>query len=160
VADIRRDLEDLYRARYERFCRVAAAVTGDRERARDAVQAGFALALRNAGARRRDGSLQAWVARIVFHEALDQRRRAGLVAPFEPMEVEGPGDASPIDAPLVAALRALSPQRRLVVFLHYYADFSYAEIAEAVGISEGTVGATLTKARELLRESLRTEVRG
>ena len=60
----------------------------------------------------------------------------------------------------MAALGALSPQRRLVVFLHYYAGFSYAEIAEAVGISEGTVGATLTKARELLRDTLKAEVQG
>jgi RNA polymerase sigma-70 factor (ECF subfamily) len=100
------------------------------------------------------------VARIVFNEALDQRRRAGPVIESDPAAHQDVVDAASIGGPLVAALGALSPQRRLVVFLHYYADFSYAEIAQAVGISEGTVGATLTKARELLREALETEVRG
>jgi len=45
-----------------------------------------------------------------------------------------------------------------VLFLHYYADLDYATIADALGISPGTVGATLTTARRLLRQALATEV--
>jgi DNA-directed RNA polymerase specialized sigma24 family protein len=39
-----------------------------------------------------------------------------------------------------------------VLFLRYYADLEYATIAEALEISGGTVGATLTQARDNLRQ--------
>jgi RNA polymerase sigma factor (sigma-70 family) len=58
------------------------------------------------------------------------------------------------DPELASAIRSLSPRRRLVVFLHYYADLSYASIAELAGMSEGTVAATLAQARAALRETL------
>jgi RNA polymerase sigma factor (sigma-70 family) len=60
-----------------------------------------------------------------------------------------------IDPELAAALRALSPRRKLVVFLRYFADLSYAEIAEACGMSEGTVAATLAQARAELHEAMK-----
>jgi RNA polymerase sigma factor (sigma-70 family) len=41
-----------------------------------------------------------------------------------------------------------------VLFLRYYAEFSYREIAEAVGISEGTVAATLSQAHAALLDEL------
>jgi RNA polymerase sigma factor (sigma-70 family) len=48
----------------------------------------------------------------------------------------------------------LSERQRLVVFLRYYADLDYATIAEALSISSGTVGATLTTARAALGDAL------
>jgi RNA polymerase sigma factor (sigma-70 family) len=51
-------------------------------------------------------------------------------------------------------LRSLPPRRRLVVFLRHYADLSYAEIASACGIAEGTVAATLAQARADLAAAL------
>ena len=51
------------------------------------------------------------------------------------------------DPELVAAVRHLPPQRRTAIFLRYFADLSYAEIGEVLGIAEGTVKATLFKAQ-------------
>src|SRR6266540_2542656 len=45
-------------------------------------------------------------------------------------------------------------RKRFVVFLRYFADLSYPEIADVVGISEGTVAATLHQARVALHEAL------
>ena len=59
---------------------------------------------------------------------------------------------------LAEALRSLPPKRRLIVFLRYFADLSYAQIAELCAVSEGTVGATLAQARAALEEQLREEV--
>lgn len=61
------------------------------------------------------------------------------------------------DPELSQALRRLSPRKRLVVFLRYFADLSYAEISEVAGISEGTVAATLSQARAALLERLSME---
>jgi DNA-directed RNA polymerase specialized sigma24 family protein len=44
------------------------------------------------------------------------------------------------------------------VFLRYYADLSYASIGEALGITEGTVAATLNAGLTTLRTRLQ-EVR-
>ena len=54
-------IEALYRAEFARFARFARAVTGDRESALEAVQEGFADALRKADHVRGSGSLDAWV---------------------------------------------------------------------------------------------------
>ena len=62
------------------------------------------------------------------------------------------------DPVLAEALRALPPKRRVIVFLRYFADLSYEQIAELCGVSEGTVGATLSQARAALEELLAKEV--
>lgn len=62
--------------------------------------------------------------------------------------------ASEPDPALAAAIRALAPERRLVIFLRYFAELSYAEIAEALEISEGTVAATLAQAHAALHDEL------
>ena len=59
------------------------------------------------------------------------------------------------DPELAEAVRALAPRRRLVVYLRYFADLPYAEIASLLDISEGTVAATLSQAHAELLEQLR-----
>ena len=54
-------------------------------------------------------------------------------------------------------MQSLPPKRRLIVFLRYFADLSYAQIAEVCGVSEGTVGASLAQARAALEEQLKEE---
>ena len=61
------------------------------------------------------------------------------------------------DPSLAAAVRKLHPQRRVVIFLRYFADLSYAEIGEVLGIAEGTVAATLSKAHQQLSAELSTD---
>ena len=56
-------------------------------------------------------------------------------------------------------LELLTDRQREVLFLHYYADLDYTTIAEALGISPGTVGATLSTARGVLRRALVPEVK-
>src|ERR687886_2663275 len=67
------ELEALYRSRFDAFARVAATVAG--EGARDAVQEGFATAVRKRRSFRGDGPLEAWVWRIVLNAARTQARR-------------------------------------------------------------------------------------
>jgi RNA polymerase sigma-70 factor (ECF subfamily) len=144
-------LEELYRDRYAGYCNALATITGSREAARDAVQEGFARALRSRS-QFRGGSLAAWVWKICVNAAREQRRREKSAA------MNGSFDVGPLepdrDAAVAEAIRQLPPQRRVIVFLRYYADFSYEEIAEALSLSEGTVAATLSGARAALRKPL------
>jgi RNA polymerase sigma-70 factor (ECF subfamily) len=151
-----RALERLYRDRYVAFRNTLATVTGSYDSARDVVQETFVRALRSRRSWRGDGSLEAWVWRIAFRTALEQRSarhgKPETNGSFDPALPEPEHDPD-----LAAAVRRLPPRKRLVVFLHYFADLSYADIAEALGISEGTVAATLSQARAALAETLDPE---
>jgi len=157
MAQIEGLVERLYRERYVGFRNALAPLVGSREAAHDVVQEAFANALAEVGKLRRAESLAPWVWQIALRIALRQRRRG--------MEIEIPADLSILDEErdpaLAAAVRSLPPQRRLVLFLRYYADFTYGEIAEALdrrgAIAEGTVAATLSQAHAALLDQLISE---
>jgi RNA polymerase sigma-70 factor (ECF subfamily) len=143
-------IEDLYRRQYRRFLRVATAVAGSPEAAADAVQEGFARALRDRHALRRDEALGAWVWRTVLNAALDQARRRAREVPGEPPE---PAVLEPADLrELRRAIAALPERQRHTLFLRHYADLSYDEIAAVLGVARGTVAAALHAAHETLRK--------
>jgi DNA-directed RNA polymerase specialized sigma24 family protein len=145
------ELEALYRERLPEFTRTATAIAGDEESGRDAVQEAFAKALRKRRRFRGEGNLEAWVWPIVVNAARDagRRKRRKLASPF-PLDTR----ADELGLPL----ELLTDRQREVLFLRYYADLDYATIAQALGISPGTVGATLNAARETLRGALTKEV--
>jgi DNA-directed RNA polymerase specialized sigma24 family protein len=146
------NLEQLYRSRRPEFCRAAAAIAGDRALGEDAVQEAFAKAVRKRRSFHGSGSLEAWVWRIVVNAARDARRRR------PPLAVAAPDRTASNGHEPLLPLELLTDRQREVLFLHYYADLDYATIADALGISPGTVGATLSTARRLLRQALATEV--
>jgi RNA polymerase sigma-70 factor (ECF subfamily) len=145
-------LEQLYRDRYRDYRDIMAGVVGSHDLAREVVQEAFARALREQRKFRGEGegSLEAWVWRIAVNVALKMRR--GLAREWAlDQEYEAATHETAPDRDVRAAVRALPPRRRLVVFLRYFADLSYAEIAAIAGVSEGTVAATLAQAHgELL----------
>jgi RNA polymerase sigma-70 factor, ECF subfamily len=146
------ELEALYRSRFEVFVRVAASVTSDSERARDAVQEGFATAVRKRGSFRGEGPLEAWVWRIVLNAARsDVRRSLPTVDYGEPAAANGHPEG---DVELRVTLARLPERQRTAVFLRYYADLDYVAIGEALGIRTGTVSATLSAAHAALRSQL------
>ena len=149
------DLEELYRTQRPQFCRAAAAIAGDRALGEDAVQDAFAKAVRRRRSYRGRGSLKAWVWRIVVNAAHDARRKRGLLLGLR----DRPEAPTPNGGCASLPLELLTDRQREVLFLHYYADLDYATIAEALGISPGTVGATLSTARRVLRQALAPEVK-
>jgi RNA polymerase sigma-70 factor (ECF subfamily) len=160
------DLEQLYRERYAAFFDIAAAVTGDRETAHDAVQDGFIRAIQRRLSFRGEGPLEAWVWRIALRAAFDVRRgltrdqriAAGDVADLEVVDLGVPSLPHPGRDPLLAeALRRLPPKRRLIVFLRYFADLSYEDIAAVCAVKVGTVSASLVQARSELSVTLARE---
>ena len=151
-----REIEGVYRTRYVAFRNSLATVTGSSDTARDVVQDAFAEALRKRDMFRGDGPLEAWIWRIALRLALATRKGADML-PLA--DVGEPALPEPeLDPVLADALRRLSPRRRLVVFLRYFGDLSYEEIARVCGVSEGTVAATLAQARHELM--MRLDQRG
>jgi RNA polymerase sigma factor (sigma-70 family) len=145
-------IEQVYRRRGADFFRFALARTGDRELARDAVQEGFARALRSRSTFRGSGPLEAWVARCVLNAAHDL---APTPLPSASPEQEAAAwDGAP-DEEVRAALRQLPPRQRDAIFLRFYLDLDYAAIAGTLGVEVGTVSATLHAGQEALKRVLR-----
>jgi len=149
------EIEHVYRQRLPEYRRVTAAILGDRELALDAVQEAFAMAVRQRASFRGDGPLEGWLWRIVVNAARGQQRRRRDESELadEPSGRDNGSPAEPYD--LVRAAVALLPERqRLVLFLRYYADLDYGAIADALDISTGTVGATLSSAHASMSQLL------
>ena len=146
------EIEAIYRARLADFRRVATAIVGDPEQGADAVQEAFGSALRKRKSFRGEGSLEAWLWRLVVNQARDERRSARRARAAAPPSTNGSAPSE--DARLAAAITALPERQRLAVFLRYYADLDYASIAAALGIKGGTVAAALNSAHDTLRKTL------
>lgn len=146
----------LYEREFRSFVGGAYAVVGEPEAARDVVQEAFARALRDRRRFRQEGTLEAWLWRIVVNVARDVARRSRFadlsadelaeLAPFG-VDATGVGD-------LRDELRALPERQRLAVFLHYYADLPYEEVARKLEVAPGTVAASLNAARKSLRHRI------
>ncbi len=155
AGSLTRELEAVYRRRYRQFLRVATAILGDEGAGHDAVQDGFASALRGQRSFRAEGSVEAWVWRMVVNAALAARRR-GLARREDPDEVDVAstnGHASD-ESGVRRWVAALPERQRLAVYLRYYADLDYRAIAQALEIEVGTVSAMLSSAHRALRRSL------
>lgn len=150
-------IEGVYRTRGADFLRYALARTGDPERARDALQEGFARAIRGRSTFRGSGSLEAWIARCVINAASD----AVCAEPSSTESVSEAGAPSthdPVTHEVRHVMRQLPQRQREALFLRYYLDFDYATIADALGVQVGTVSATLHAAHSSLTQSLQVEV--
>jgi RNA polymerase sigma-70 factor (ECF subfamily) len=116
--------------------------------------------------------LQPWLLRIAAHEALNElrsRRRdvehtvGGEAAAIELEQLAGGPDPAELiprrerGAAIRAAVARLPETQRAMVVLRYFADLSYADIAEATEQTVNNVGVVLLRARERLRRELEAE---
>lgn len=146
------NIESLYRSRFHRYLRVAEAITGDPERGLDAVQEGFARAIRFREDFRGDSQLGTWVWHCVVNSARGTGRpqETALDVEIEDQNAVQPGTTLPISH----LITELPERQRVALFLRYYADMDYRSIATVLGIAVGTVGAMLNNAHARLRSGL------
>jgi len=146
--------------RYERVLfSVALRLVGNYEDARDATQNAFIRAYEHLDTFDPARKFFSWIYRIVVNECLNLRRARHSSEPLPPtFETEGGAfdaiAAAEAHEQIQAALLALTPEYREVVVLRHFADLSYEEIAEAIGVPEKTVKSRLFSARKRLAEIL------
>jgi RNA polymerase sigma-70 factor (ECF subfamily) len=129
---------------------VLAVTAGRREVADEATAEAFARLF--AGCERVDDPV-GWVFRTAFRLAVRELRRERRVGYGEVPSIFV-SEGSVYSAEMTRALRRLSPEQRLVVFLHYFADDSLGEVARLTGSSVATVKVRLHRARKSLRVAL------
>jgi RNA polymerase sigma factor (sigma-70 family) len=159
------ELEQLYRARFETFLRVASAITHDPDAGRDAVQSAFVAAVRSRRSFRGTGGLDAWVWTIVVREARRLARAEhhasldDLAEDVASAEVTTNGQRDPEPFAVRRFIASLPERQREAVFLRYFADLDYRTIARVLEIEPGTVSATLSAAHQTLRKRLEARTR-
>jgi RNA polymerase sigma-70 factor (ECF subfamily) len=144
------DYDELFRSHYAPLVR-ALSVAAGREEAADAVQDAFLEAHRRWGRIGRYDRPEAWVRRVALNRLTDgHRRRARRDVAMARAGVVDRADLEPADLDLLDAVRRLPEGQRLAVCLHHLADLSVADVADALGVSEGTVKSQLHDARRAL----------
>jgi len=144
-----------------RMVRFAELLTGDRSRAEDLAQEGYARAYA-AWARIGAGEPAAYVRRCIINANTDWwRRRRWRERPYPLVpDRPGPGDLAAGVAARAVVLRALARltrRERAVLVLRFYLDLPEARIAEELGIAPGTVKSAGARALAKLRAD--TELR-
>ncbi|HVM16586.1 MAG TPA: RNA polymerase sigma factor [Gaiellaceae bacterium] len=158
VEQARRGSADALAELFERYWpvawRTAYALLASRAAADDAAQEGLQRAFAALGRFERGRPFEPWLKRIVANRALDELRREGRRPAAEARAAILPREPS-ADAPaLAAAVAALPDEKRAVVVLRYWLDFSLEEIAAELGVPVGTASSRLSRALEELRRAL------
>jgi RNA polymerase sigma-70 factor (ECF subfamily) len=137
---------------------------GDAATAGDATQQVFLKLLTNIQSFRGDSEFSTWLHRLVVNTCLDgSRRNKSRERSEEPAELariagrhshDEELERKEVASRVQAALSSLPPKFRMPILLRYFEDLSYAEMAEALECSAGTVASRLNKGHKLLAEKL------
>lgn len=144
----RTSLEDLYRSDGPKLWRALAAYTALPEVASDALAEAYAQALRRGGEL---SSPRAWIWRTAFRIAAGEMQRLRNETGSERDGATQPPESI---RDLVSALATISPNQRLAVILHDYADRPISEVCDVMGIARPTVYVHLSQGRRRLRALL------
>lgn len=132
--------------------RVVYGMTGRSALAEEIAQETFARAFGALDGFDAERPLGPWLRRIAVNRTIDELRRERRLEVIDP-EVLGAAHEEPFpDDVTIEAVSALDPDRRAVVVLRFWLDWSFQQIAEALDIPVGTVSSRLTRALAELRE--------
>jgi RNA polymerase sigma-70 factor, ECF subfamily len=147
--------ETVFRRSYPSVYRALVAVLLDSDLAEDALQEAFAEGLRRPPAS--DHALAGWLFRVALRRANRLRgfglplRLDEIVGAIREPEIPAQTDALLDRLQVGELLRLLTRRQRAVVVAHYYLGLTQQEIADALGVRRGTVGATLSQALQHMR---------
>ncbi len=141
---------------------VALRMLGDYDQACDATQATFVKVFEKLDSYDPRRKFFSWMYRILVNECLNVRRARRPQVPLDGREAADAGPLESFEAKERAervqrALQHLSYDARQVIVLRHFADLSYAEIGDILGIEEKRVKSRLFTARQRLVELLAPE---
>ncbi len=148
--------ERFVRTHYESLLRFALCLTRNQTDAEDLTQQALLRAIQKIDRFRGQSSLKTWLHSILFHEFTKWRRSLRRWTTLRKDQVaDGCAYQQLQDAQAILdALEALDPIHRAAFVLHEVQGFDVSEVAESLGIPEGTVKSRLHHARSRLRTKL------
>lgn len=159
--------KQLFEMFYGKMMAVCMRYAKDQDEAQDMVQIGFIKIFKKLDVYNFEGSLEGWIRRIMVNTAIDQIRK-NKRDPFSieddqriqnieedvPFSQEDEEDIKIKAEAAIAAISRLSPAYRTVFNMYVMEGFTHKEIADYLGISEGTSKSNLAKAKQKLRSEL------
>ena len=150
----------IYRANSRRMSKLASQILGPGPKAEDAVHDAFLKFIQHFDELRDrpEDCVAAWLAVVVKNTALDMLRKNRHETALEDVSWEAavPADQGEFHA-LVAIIRGMPEDYRRVLELRFVAEWSVAEIAQAMGLGENTVKTRIFRGRKMLMDRLRKE---
>lgn len=150
----------LYQRNQRQLHRLAARFLGPGPRAEDIVHDTFIKLIQNYSQlrSRSDGQLERWMMAVARNASLDVLRKEGRETELEAQAWEPavPADQGEFEA-LVALIRSMPEDYRRVLELRFLAEWSLADIARELGLTEGAVKSRIFRGRKVLIDTLRKE---
>lgn len=154
------------KALYDRYCRkmmvVSLRYSKSTAEAEDILQEGFVKVFQGIKNFRQESKLETWITRIMVNTALNvQRRKLYLYPMVDVEEINLPEDEVSTSGihftQLLEMIQALPHGCQIVFNLFAIEGYSHKEIAEQLGISEGTSKSQFARAKSLLQQKLAKE---
>jgi RNA polymerase sigma-70 factor (ECF subfamily) len=173
IAGCKEQKRDAQKILYETYARkmygICLRYSSDRDAAQDLLQDGFMKVFAHIGSFQDKGSFEGWLKRIFINLALENLRKKKSI--FEssddiqnlPDTVDEDTEDNQMykisEAELLKMVQEL-PQGYSTVFnLYAIEDYSHKEIAETLGISEGTSRSQYVRARQILQDKVRQHIK-
>ena len=154
------------KALYERYCRkmlvVCLRYSKTTAEAEDILQEGFVKVFNGIKEFRQESKLETWITRIMVNTSLNvQRRKMYLYPMVDVEEINLPDTELSVSGihfrQLLEMIQTLPHGCQIVFNLFAIEGFSHKEIAEQLGISEGTSKSQFARAKSLMQAKLLKE---
>ena len=166
IEGCRKGARAFQKALYDRYCRrmlvVCLRYSKTTAEAEDIVQEGFVKVFQGIQSFRQESKLETWITRIMVNTALNVQRKklylypmvdvTDLVLPEEEMSLSGLNVSQ-----LLEMIQSLPQGCQIVFNLFAIEGYSHKEIAEMLGISEGTSKSQFARAKSLLQSKILKE---
>jgi RNA polymerase sigma factor (sigma-70 family) len=132
------------------------------EEAEEILQDGFIRVFQFIGQFKNEGSFEGWIRKIMVNCALKKLRNHASLRPLVMLNVEAYDDIVGEDIienitgkEMLQIVQALSPAYRMVFNLYHFEGYKHREIAEMLGIEEGTSKSNLAQAKRILQNAVK-----
>lgn len=151
----------LYETHRDRVMSLMMRITGNEHDAQDLSQQAFVRVMDRIGNFRGESALGTWIHRVAVNEALQHIRRKKRYQHItetisrQPRWSESVHEDPSVSLDMHDALDKLPDRMRKMVLLRYERGLDYSEIADSLGVKQGTVASGLNRARKRLKAILR-----
>jgi len=153
--------EQLYKLFASKLFSVCLKYSRNQADAEDNLQDGFLLIFNKIGQYQFKGSFEGWAKRVMVNNVLQKYRTETVLELVsenvaDDTELDLDDDSITMDY-LVRIIQELPDRYRMVFNLYVMDGYSHKEIAEMLGITDGTSKSNLARARMILKEKIETQ---
>jgi len=160
----REAFHSLFETHKDRVYSIAFHYSGNEATARDVTQQVFLKLFTTINQFREDSQFTTWLYRIVANACMDEHRKGRRFVTLDSeigiMDIKARGSQveriyrREIAESVRGAIGELTPKLRMPILLKYVEGMSYDEIADALGLSMGTVSSRLNRGHKMLARKL------